>query len=116
MTQEAFYNGWKSGHYITDVFVFAPDSTLVMSMLNCPGAMHDSELASIVVPSMYHKIDQMYEKYGAKTVLTLLSACLEKSPLSSLQQRNVSVLLLKMHSNIKCCVRQPLLDKQLSGE
>ena len=45
-TQEAFYNGWKSGHYITNLFVFAPDGTIVMAMINCPGSMHDSELAA----------------------------------------------------------------------
>eukprot|EP00977_Amphora_coffeiformis_P012498 scaffold3079_cov174-Amphora_coffeaeformis.AAC.9 len=40
--QEVFYNGWKSGYFITNMFVFAPDGTVVMSMLNCPGTMHDS--------------------------------------------------------------------------
>ena len=30
ITQEAFYNGWKSDHYITNLFVFAPDSTIIV--------------------------------------------------------------------------------------
>ena len=68
-TQEAFYNGWKSGHYITNLFVFAPDGTIVMSMINCPGSMHDSELAASGSPSIYTKIDMLYEQYGVKCVM-----------------------------------------------
>ena len=68
-TQEAFYNGWKSGHYISNVFVFAPDGTIVMAMVNCPGSMHDSELASKGSPSIYDKIDMMYEQHGAVCVM-----------------------------------------------
>jgi len=68
-TQEAFYNGWKSGHYITNLFVFAPDGTIVMSMINCPGSMHDSELAASGSPSIYTKIDMLYEAHGVKCVM-----------------------------------------------
>jgi hypothetical protein len=69
LTQEAFYNGWKSSHFITNVFVFAPDGTIVMAVINCPGTMHDSELASIGSPSIYSQLDLMYEKYGVKCVM-----------------------------------------------
>lgn len=68
-TQEAFYNGWKSGHYITNLFVFAPDGTIIMSMINCPGSMHDSELAASGSPSIYTKIDILFEDYGVKCVM-----------------------------------------------
>ena len=68
-TQEAFYNGWKSGHYITNLFVFAPDGTIVMSMINCPGSMHDSELAASGSPSIYTKIDMLYEEHRVKCVM-----------------------------------------------
>ena len=68
-TQEAFYNGWKSGHYITNLFVFAPDGTIIMSMINCPGSMHDSELAASGSPSIYTKINMLFEDYGVKCVM-----------------------------------------------
>lgn len=98
MTQEAFYNGWKSGHYVTNVFVFAPDGTVVMSMLNCPGAMHDSELASIGVPSIYQKIDSMYELYGAKTVMdSAFSASGKQSIIKSTTKERISTTAENEH-------------------
>jgi hypothetical protein len=67
--QNAFYSGWKTDHFITNLFVFAPDGTIIMCMLNCPGSMHDSELASMGNPSIYQKIDSLFEKYGTKCVM-----------------------------------------------
>jgi len=33
-------------HYVTNLLVFAPDGTIIGDcVLNCPGSMHDSELA-----------------------------------------------------------------------
>eukprot|EP00977_Amphora_coffeiformis_P022631 scaffold11123_cov166-Amphora_coffeaeformis.AAC.1 len=40
--QNMFYNGWKSDHYINNLFVFAPNGKIVAAVLNCPGTMHDS--------------------------------------------------------------------------
>lgn len=68
-TQEAFYNGWKSGHFITNLFVFAPDGTIIMAVLNCPGSMHDSELAALGSPSVYRQIDDLYDEFGTKCVM-----------------------------------------------
>jgi len=103
-TQEAFYNGWKSGHYITNVFVFAPDGTVVMTMLNCPGAMHDSELASIGVPSIYHKIDEMYEKFGAKTVMdSAFSASGKESIIKSTTKERISTTAENAHEYEMLC-------------
>ena len=103
-TQEAFYNGWKAGHYITNVFVFAPDGTIVMSMLNCPGAMHDSELASIGVPSIYHKIDSMYELYGAKTVMdSAFSASGKQSIIKSTTKERISTTAENEHEYEVLC-------------
>jgi hypothetical protein len=67
--QNAFYSGWKTDHFITNLFVFAPDGTIIMCMLNCPGSMHDSELALMGNPSIYQKIDSLYERYGTKCVM-----------------------------------------------
>jgi len=42
--QRKFYNGWTHGHYITNLFAFAPDGTIVACVLNCPGCVHDSRV------------------------------------------------------------------------
>lgn len=67
--QNAYYNGWKGDHYITNLFVFGPDGCIVAAMLNCPGSMHDSELASFGSPSIYQKLDTAYEQHGIKCVM-----------------------------------------------
>jgi hypothetical protein len=67
--QNAFYSGWKTDHFITNLFVFAPDGTIIMCMLNCPGSLHNSELALMGSPSIYQKLDALYEQYGTKCVM-----------------------------------------------
>jgi DDE superfamily endonuclease len=67
MIQEMFYNGWTHGHYITNVFIFAPDGTIIACILNCPGCMHDSELAGL--GNIYTKLRQTYEATGGKCVM-----------------------------------------------
>ena len=69
MKQESFYNRWKSSHYITNLLIFAPDGTIVMAVLNCPGAMHDSKLATFGSPSVYTCIDDLYDEYGAVCIM-----------------------------------------------
>ena len=44
--QRALYTGWKSGTYISNLFAFAPDGTIVYSVTNYPGSQHDSALAA----------------------------------------------------------------------
>lgn len=67
--QNSYYNGWKSDHYVTNLFVFGPDGLIVACMLNCPGAMHDSELAALGNPSIYDKIDRAYEEHSIQCVM-----------------------------------------------
>lgn len=67
--QNAFYNGWKCDHFITNLFIFAPDGTIIAAILNCPGSLHDSDLARIGVPSIYSKLSSHYEQYGTKCVM-----------------------------------------------
>lgn len=67
--QNAFYKGWKCDHFITNLFIFAPDGTIIAAILNCPGSLHDSDLAKIGVPSIYTKLEEHYKKYGTKCVM-----------------------------------------------
>ena len=43
--QSRFYNGWTHDHYIGNIFVFAPNGTVIAAVLNAPGSMHDSCIA-----------------------------------------------------------------------
>ena len=45
MIQSHFYNGWTHDHYVSCVFVFAPDGTIRIYVINAPGCMHDSQIA-----------------------------------------------------------------------
>ena len=67
--QNAFYNGWKCDHFVTNLFIFAPDGTIIAAILNCPGSLHDSDLAKMGVPSIYQKLEDHYNKYGARCVM-----------------------------------------------
>ena len=42
--QNAFYNGWTCGHYISNIFVFALDGKIVAMVINAPGSFHDSTI------------------------------------------------------------------------
>ena len=42
--QNAFYNGWTCGHYISNIFVFAPDGKIVAMVINAPGSFHESNI------------------------------------------------------------------------
>ena len=65
--QNMFYNGWTYDHYVSNVFVFAPDGTIVLMCINAPGAMHDSTIAHY--GHMYDELEKMYLEYGVKTVV-----------------------------------------------
>jgi len=43
--QSMFCNGWKAGHFITNLFVFAVDGRIINCVVNAPGSVHDSTLA-----------------------------------------------------------------------
>ena len=47
--QSQYYNGWKHDHYVTSVFVFAPDGKIVAMTVNGPGVLHDSDMKKWVI-------------------------------------------------------------------
>ena len=65
--QNMFYNGWTHGHYISNVFVFAPDGKIVIAAINAPGTFHDSQLCDYGL--VYNKLQLLYDEHGAKTVV-----------------------------------------------
>jgi hypothetical protein len=66
VVQERYYNGWTSGHYVNSLFVFAPDGTIIMCVVNCPGTKHDSEMAMLGEPSIYDKLDKCFAETAGK--------------------------------------------------
>jgi hypothetical protein len=65
LKQSQFYNGWTHGHYVSNVFVFAPDGKIICCSLNAPGSFHDSTVSDFGV---YERLQFLYEEYSAKTV------------------------------------------------
>jgi hypothetical protein len=75
LNQSQFYNGWTHGHYVSNVFVFAPDGTIICAVTNAPGSFHDSTVADY---GIYEKLEFLYDEYNAKTVAD--SAFIGKRP------------------------------------
>lgn len=60
--QNMYYNGWTHDHYVSNVFVFAPDGTIPICCYNVPGSIHDSKIAEW--GNIYKKLEKIYNKYG----------------------------------------------------
>jgi DDE superfamily endonuclease len=43
--QNMYFNGWQHDHYVSSVFVFAPDCMVAICCFNVPGCVHDSKIA-----------------------------------------------------------------------
>jgi hypothetical protein len=43
--QNAYYNGWCAAHFTSNLFVFAPDGSIIYCSLNNPGSWHDAAIA-----------------------------------------------------------------------
>ena len=67
LQQGMYYNGWTHGHYITNVFVFGADGTIIDAVLNVPGSVHDSQVASW--GGMYDRLKEVYQRTGAICVV-----------------------------------------------
>lgn len=50
--QNAYYNGWLSGCYVSNVFVFSSKGYIIYAAINKPGSWHDSHVAR----SLYDKL------------------------------------------------------------
>ena len=65
--QSCFYNGWKHDHYVTNIFAFAPNGSIIACTLNAPGIWHDSTLAHW--GSMYSKLQKCWEDHHGKVLM-----------------------------------------------
>lgn len=44
--QNAHYNAWLAGTFISNLFIYAPDGTVIYCRINLPGSYHDAWLAN----------------------------------------------------------------------
>jgi len=69
--QNAFYNGWMCDHYVSAVFIFAPDGTIPICCYNynVPGSVHGSTIATI--GGIYDKLKVVYNRCGGLCIIDL---------------------------------------------
>ena len=65
--QSRFYNGWKHDHFVTNIFAFAPNGSIIACTLNAPGTWHDSTL--VHWGSMYLKLQKCLEEHHGKVLM-----------------------------------------------
>ena len=62
-----FYNDWQHDYYVTNVFCFCPDGTVLIACFNVPGCVHDSQVAWW--ENIYNKLEIVWNSDGLKCVL-----------------------------------------------
>ena len=67
MIQNIFYNGWTHDHYISSIFVFAPNGCIIACAINAQGSMHDSTVAEW--GNIYSKLESSCLQYGGRCVV-----------------------------------------------
>jgi hypothetical protein len=58
--QNAYYNGWCADHFTFNLFVFAPDGTIIFCTLNSPGSWHDAAIARDLFNHLMSKASDGY--------------------------------------------------------
>lgn len=43
--ENAYYNGWCSDHFTSNLFAFGPDGTIFHALVNAPGSWHDVQIS-----------------------------------------------------------------------
>ena len=60
--QGMYYNGWTHDHYITNLFVYSLSGRIICCVVNAPGSLHDSTLATW--GGVYEKLESAYNTSG----------------------------------------------------
>ena len=56
--QNAYYNGWKAGTFVNNIFVFSSEGKIVFASLNCPGSWHDSQVSLSLIRKVVQNIGE----------------------------------------------------------
>lgn len=67
LMQSRFFNGWTHGHYVTNLFGFAPDGMIIFVVLNVPGTFHDSTMAEVF--GVYKKLELVFDETGLIAIM-----------------------------------------------
>jgi hypothetical protein len=68
------YNGWKQDHYLSNLFVFAPDGKVIFCLLNDPGSLHDSTSAEW--SDLYNILNNIWTRTGGQCCMDSAFAAL----------------------------------------
>ena len=90
--QSHFYNGWKHDHYVTTIFPFAPNGSIIACTLNAPGTWHDSTLAHW--GSMYSKLPKCWEDHRGKV---LMDSAFASNMYKFIIQSSQNVPIMELH-------------------
>ena len=82
--QSRFYNGWKHDHFVTNIFAFAPNGSIIACTLNAPGTWHDSTLAHW--GSMYLKLQKCWEEHHGKVLMDFIIQSSQNIPVTEGRQ------------------------------
>jgi hypothetical protein len=58
--QNAYYNGWCSSTYTSNIFVFAPDGVIIHAYVNAPGSWHDAAVSRKLFGLLLNKTPEGY--------------------------------------------------------
>ena len=58
--ENAYYNGWCSSHFTSNVFLLAPEGTIIHATINALGSWHSSAVARAIYQKLIHKIPSGY--------------------------------------------------------
>ena len=95
--QSAFYNGWTHGHYVGNVFVFAPDGRIVGMVINAPGSFHDSSILDY--GRLYTRLEKLFDCHGVRSVVDSAFLVEKKTSLLSRPKTSQSrIIFVKLPS------------------
>jgi hypothetical protein len=69
LIQNTYYNGWYISHFMSNIFAFGVDSTIMYCIVNAPGSWHDAVIAEDLY---YHLLDRTPKPYHIVSDTTFL--------------------------------------------
>jgi DDE superfamily endonuclease len=108
-----FFNGWTHGHYVTNLIGFAPDEMIIFGIINAPGTVHDSTMASFF--GVYDKLQKVYDETGLKCIMDSAFCASEYEFITKSSQtlNNVISMTCKRWQSTQ---QRRQCDRQLNGE
>ena len=58
MVQDICQDGWKCDHFVSNVFVFSPNGTVMIVVINSPGLMENRKV--LMYSKFYEKLKRVW--------------------------------------------------------